>query len=366
MNDHNGSVELQEPIELDLSTVEVVPTDEGIIDITESEITNNYKEYSNKPIQKVIYKHIIRKQSGMIIGVTGRPNAGKSWLGNKMIKDWNPKLHLQDYLTYEVDNIFEKTFSNLKINGKVMSKEEFNNIADIKAWCRDNINTVSIKQGKALLVDEAGTSIYNRDFFSPENKAMSKLVQVWRFMRMLVIFVIPERVEFLEKTLREFFDAKIVMTGKNEEEGYASAIMYERKGRNFKDEPIFARVNGCKHGGFIKVRPFSNNYPEDAKEYERLSKIYKTQVIMLARRDVLESSGQWVKKNGKRQSDIEEFSIDYVRNWKVLQDADRRSKTGTLKFSVELVQNKYNIGTAKARRIVADLEQKKKSGLLPE
>jgi len=182
---------------------------------------------------------------------------------------------------------------------------------------------------------------------------MSKLVQVWRFMRMLVIFVIPERVEFLEKTLREFFDAKIVMTGKSADNDYAMAAMYERKGRNYKDEPIFARVKGCRYGGFIKVAPFSKKYPQEAEEYERRSRIYKTSIIMQARRDVMEASGQWTKKPEKRQRDIEEF---VQKALSLGDDIKAVSKKGKQRYSEELIQNRMNIGMAKARRIRAELE----------
>lgn len=329
------------------------------IEIDEEGLETVHKTHVSKPIQNVIHRHIIREKSGLIVGITGRPNFGKSWTGNKLILDWNPNLSIDDYLTYEVDEIFEKTFANLKINGKPMTKEEFDRIPtnEIKQWCRENIETVSIKMGRALLVDEAGAAIYNRDFFSPENKAMAKLVQVWRFMRMLVIFVIPEKVEFLEKTLREFFDLKIIMLDKNEEEGYAKAIAKERKGRNYKDEPIFARINGCKNGGFIKIRPFSIKWPEAAKEYERRSKIFKASIIMMAWRDVQESNGQMPQRLGKRKFNINELVEQAESQIKELTVPDKR--TGKPIISEALIQSRIGISAPKARIVKVELEAKK-------
>ena len=338
--------EIQSP-----TTLDSPDTEETI-----EELEANHKTYSSKPIQKIVYKHIIRQKSGLIIGITGRPNFGKSWTGNKVIKDWNWKLYIDEYLTYEVDDIFEKTFSNIKINGKPLSKEEFDKIPTdhIKQWCKDNIDTVTVKNGKALLVDEAGASIYNRDFFSAENKAMAKLVQVWRFMRMLVIFVIPEKVEFLEKTLREFFDVKIVMVDKNEAEEYAAAIVYERKGRNYKDEPIFARIPGCRYGGFIKIRPFSKRWPKEAEEYEKRSRIFKTSIIMQAWREVMESDGKTFVKGRKKENGIDDVIEEAKKVKKELMLPNK--KTNVLIYNTDLIQNKLGVSKGIASRIRVALE----------
>lgn len=315
--------------------------------------------YKIDPFQRIVWKYIRVRKSGCIIGVTGRPNVGKSWTGNKIILDWD-RQPVEKYLTYDVPNIFQKTFENIYINGKVMSQEEFEKIPNIKEWCKENIKSIKVKPGGSILVDEAGTSVYNRNFFSAENKAMSKLVQVWRFMRMLVIFVVPERFDYLEKTLREFFDVKVIMTGKDEENGYSKAIVYERFGRNYKGEPTFKRVTGCRHGGFIKVFPFSNKYPQEAADYERLAAIYKVSVMMESRGDVSDSDD----KKEKKTNSIEEYMEKARAIRDSLKDYDRRAKRHPIpRYSIDLIQNQLQIGSPLAKRIRSQLELEEHMGI---
>jgi hypothetical protein len=310
---------------------------------------------SNKPIQCVIHKYIYMEKSGCIIGITGRPNFGKSWTGNKLIMDFDKSSKIEDYLCYDVPEIFTKTFENIKINGRYISKEEFDQITDIQQWCRENIQHIEVNPGNKIMVDEAGTSIYNREFFSAENKAMSKLVQVWRFLRMLVIFVVPEKMEFLERTLREFFDMKITMVSKNEQEGYAKAYVSERCGRNFKGEPMFKRIEGNRDNGFIRITRLDKDYPEVAEEYEKRSRIYKTSIIMQARRDVDTSNGNvFVEKKGTIKSDIDEIISEALPRAKEFRITN---SVGTTKFSALLIQNKMKVGYPTARRIKAALEE---------
>ena len=309
--------------------------------------------HKEDPIQRVVWKYIMENQGGCVMGITGRANTGKSHTANGIINLWNPELKIEQYICYEPDEVFERTFQNLKLNDRHLSKEEFEKIPtnEIKTWCYENISSVKVRPGTAILIDEAGATMSSRDFFTAENKAISKLVQVWRFMRMLVIFVVPERFEFVEKTLREFMDVKIQMLNIDRREGYARARILERYGRDFKTgDPLFASVEGCKAGGFIRIWPL---HPNIAEEYERLSAKFKATSMLLAWREAAMAN---MPKADKRQLndrfDIKRTMDEARKVSESLKDIQKKK----IVYSIPLIQNKFSISAHTARRIKAQLE----------
>ena len=324
----------------------------------------DYKEkesyYDSDPIQRIIYKYIIRQKGGCVVGITGRANTGKSHTTRGIIYKWNPRLKLEEFMCYEVDDIFNKTFSNIRINGKSLSKEDIKNIIkneDIREWCKNNIKSVDTSIGSVIMVDEAGVAIYNRDFFSAENKAMSKLVQIWRFMRMLVIFVVPERFEFVEKTMREFMDMKITMQGIDRVNNWAEAKVVERTSRDWKTgEPIFTPINGNKYGGIVRILPISSGLSD---EYDNASSKWKTTLAFTTYKDLFHS-------DDKRSSKVHNTRIDYFLDQaRKIKDSlvVENKKTHTNRYSVELVQNNLNCGKPIAKRVIVALEQEERQGI---
>ena len=309
------------------------------------------------PIHIIIYKYIVLRKTGCIIGVTGRPGSGKSWLCISLILDWLKQNHkeksIDDYLVYDVNSLFQKTFQYIKINGEVMTKEMFDQIDDLREFFENNIDKIDIVQGGVLMVDEAGTSIYVRDFFSSDNKAMGKLVQVWRFMRMLVVFNVPEKIEFMDKSIREFFDMKITMGGICDDRTYAYANAAERCGRNWKGEPAFKNIEGCKHRGFIRIWPLDLRYPEIAAEYELRAKKYKVMLIVEAGRT---TDKEFKKKAVKEEKEIvkNEDIDEYVKKG-IAIESKLRSKHG--RISPELIMNEMDVSLMKARRIKAGIDR---------
>lgn len=335
-----------------------------IVDITDIEETaKEPKKLVNDPIQRVIFRHIYREQRGCMIGITGRAGFGKTYTANKIIKDWDEDAEPEEYLCHSIDEALEKILLSIKINGRSPTKEEIAAIPQDKIveWCKDNIDTTSLPIGKPFLIDEAGVNLYNRNFFSAENKAMSQVVQIWRYMRMLVIFIVAERFSFLEKTMLEFLDLQIIMTKLHRHDGYAEAIVKERYGRNPKGEPAFKNVLGCRERGHINIISFSRKYPADAKKYRFMEDIFKYSLGIDILKDLQKSNTKIEIKAGKKPREIVDITPYMEEARKVYKVKLLNSRK---RIIPEQIMNHFGVPTPTARRIKVALEQEIREGRL--
>jgi len=217
------------------------------------------------PILRDIWKHVYLRKGNIVIGITGPPNTGKSWTGNKICAEsMGPKYGVKDYLCFEVETVLQKTFAYVKYKGKPITMDLINNIENIDEWLNENIENIDFRPGRAILFDEAGVGAYVREFFSKDNKVLSKLLQIWRFLQMIVVVVVPGDMSLADKTISRFLNMEIMMVSVNIADGYAKCIGYEHIGWNRKKrEPIRRRIKGCKFGGFIKIKAMSKERADD-------------------------------------------------------------------------------------------------------
>lgn len=229
------------------------------------------------PIIRVIYDMIYKKKGNCVVGVTGRVNTGKSHMSVNLGAKTDSKFKLEESLVYSVKDLIARSLSYLKYKGKPLSFEKIEGISDVKQWLQDNMKHITITPGKVVIMDEAGAlGAYVREFWSMDNKTLSKIIQIWRVLRMLCVFVVPEDMSLAESTITKFLNIEVKMLGL--QDGYADCIAWKYIGYNKKTrEPIRRRVTGCRNAGLIHVRPL----PKDLHDaYETFSKSEKIHALI--------------------------------------------------------------------------------------
>jgi len=74
------------------------------------------------------------------------------------------------------------------------------------------VNTVP--NGSAIIWDEAGVGISNRDWYSISNKIINSIVQTFRTQNLLVIFTVPA-LKFIDSAMLKMFDVQAHCLGIN-------------------------------------------------------------------------------------------------------------------------------------------------------
>lgn len=300
------------------------------------------------PILRNVWKYVYLKKGNIVIGITGQPNTGKSWTGNKICSFvLGSRYGVKDYLCFDVESVIRKTFAYVKYMGEPITLEMIYKIKNVDEWLEKNKEHIEFRPGRAILFDEAGVGAYVREFFSKDNKVLSKLLQIWRFLEMVVVVVVPGDMSLADKTISRFLNMEIVMVSVNIPDGYAKAIAYEHIGWNRKKkEPIRRRIKGCKHGGMIKINAMSE---ERAKEYNdamfhsklgsmmRLAREYKVRKeIGIGKTRSIDDDVNYVKEH------VDEFRSD-VKQGGVL-NADK-------------IRRRFGLSVIKARDIKAVAEE---------
>lgn len=241
-------------------------------------MTYHMSKRFDTPILRSCWYNIYAKKLNCLLGVTGRVGSGKSHLAVKVASSFDPRFDIEENLVYSVEALLKTSLSFIKYKGEPLSREMFEKIPSLVTWLKANVKYIRIKPGRALVFDEAGSAAYVREFFSQDNKSLAKVLQIWRFLRLLVIIVVPEDLKLADSTVTKFLNMEIKMLGVNHEKNEASCIAWTYTGWNKKTkEHIKKRVKGCRFGGTIFVTPL----PDDtAKRYEEISRVHKIHALL--------------------------------------------------------------------------------------
>lgn len=298
-----------------------------------------------QPILGPAYRMIYTKKGNCLIGITGSVNTGKShtgvWLAWRFSKDFN----IEVSLVYSVEDLIHRSLAFIKYKGKPLDLEMFDDIDDVSQWLKDNMEHIYINPGNAVIMDETGAlGAYVREFFSMDNKSLAKIIQIWRILRMLVIFIVPEDISLAESTISKFLNLEIQMLGIDAQKNMASCVAYEYFGWNKKTkERMKRRVDGCKHGGRIWVPPL----PQEIEEhYESTSKSHKIAALV--------NMGKEFKMNKPIQVGATKSIWDDVKYVKEHIDEFKNEKG---QVTISMIQSKLNVSQSKARMIRSHIKQ---------
>lgn len=323
--------------------------------IHEGEVPHSY----NKPILRTVYRYIMIQHGNIMIGVTGRVRHGKSHTAIHILKRWNRKLRIKDCLVYTVTELMKRTLACILIDDKPLSEETymaFKDTVEMNLWLgqMQAEGRMRIKPGRAIVFDEAGAGVFVRSFFSQDNITISKVVQLWGMLRMLVIVVVPEHMGVAEKNLRQFMDVEIRMQHVYRAHGYATAIAYEYYDKSDPDMPKKRRISGCKYGGKIKITKLP---PEDAAEYEDISKVMKVSALLeLAR-------GKHGKNDKHPDGGGRQPKVPYEEAYKKAREFEQQCRNKKGRWDADRISVNTGAGATMSRQLKAQLEQEDETGI---
>ena len=305
----------------------------------------------NMPILREINRYVIDDRSNILIAITGRVGRGKSHTAVLLSYLWSKKNNPEKTVVFTVDELMQKTLEYIKIDGKSLANTNFDEIEDIRKWLKENSDRIEIRPGRCLIFDEAGTGAFVREFFSQDNKNISKVVQLWRFLRMVIFIVIPENLGIAERNLRQFTDVEIRMIRVDRRKKEATAIAWEYYDKSDPDNPKKQRIPGCRYGGKLHIKPL----PEAvADEYERISQIHKLAALIELRRG---------KDKPKKDDGIDEIVKEIQLGEQTFK---RESKKGGGEiWDYDLMRAVLRKPLAKLRAATAKIDYKRESGIDP-
>lgn len=236
------------------------------------------KKFS-KPIIRTIWNYVWQKRMNCLIGITGRVRKGKSLMGFTIGELFDPRFDLDASLVYSMQALIDKSLQYVKIGGKPIDLKKFRNLPDVLEYLKQNRDKILIKRGKVIVLDEtAATTAYVREFLSQDNKTISKLIQIWGILGLVVIFVVPEDMKIAESTIQRFLNIEIRMIENYVDKKYSTCVAWEYVGWNKKTkEPYRKRLKGCRYGGLIYVKYLAS---EKVKQYEEISVVYKIKTMI--------------------------------------------------------------------------------------
>lgn len=302
-----------------------------------------------QPIMRDVWRFAYKNFGNCVIGITGMPNMGKSWTGDKIAYElMGPDYTISDYLCYSIEDVFRKTFAYVKFQGRPITMELIYKIEDLDAWLTENHDYITFKPGRVIMLDEAGIAAYVREFFSKDNKNLAKLLQLWRFLRMVVIIVVPGSMNLADSTVSLFMNIEIRMLGVNHGEGYAWCIAYEYIGWNQKKkEPIRRRLKGCRYNGSIKIATHDD---KRAQDYERAMFHSKMFNLMSMAKEYKISKAMTVGKTRNIHDDVK-----YVKEH--MDDFKQLSKQGSGFVNHSLIMTELQVSRNKATQIKAKVDR---------
>lgn len=228
-----------------------------------------------QPILRDIYNTVYEEASNCLICITGKVRSGKSHTAVQIARLWDKDFTLEESLVFSVTELYDKAMASIRLHGEPISEEKLN-MMDAEEL-RKAIAASKPTIGKVIIFDEAAHGAYVREFLSTENKNLNKLLIIWGILRLVVIFVIPNKVKLADTTIREFLDYEIRMTGKKKGV-WARCRAYKYTGWNERTKmPYREKLVGNTGPGFITVWPL----PDDlAAEYWQISWEHKMAAIL--------------------------------------------------------------------------------------
>ena len=278
--------------------------------------------------------------------MTGPVGTGKSWFSVLIGDHWERGIVLEESLVYDVPQLFNKVYQSVRWKGKPLTPElvrSFVPEGDIEPWLMEEYSNGNITHriGKVVIFDETAKGANVREFWSDANRDLSKLLGLFRFLRMVVIFVVPHNMGQAEKNIRNFMNIEVQFKAKGD--GEATCRAYECFGmNNYTKEPIRKTLPGCRYGGFIHVKPLRD---EIAEEYNKVSFAKKMSAIY-------SMQGRRGRRKEKQEDTIPlESHIE-----KVLKNV--HDYMGKRSLSKSLIKVKLNVNRSRAEEIHALVQKK--------
>jgi len=308
----------------------------------------------NRPILRNIYYRIYIKRTNCMIGATGPVGSGKSLLSIVIGIEFCPSFDIEKDVVYSIKDLIDRTFASVKYQNEPLSTEFFKDIDDPEMWLKKNVDNITFNIGKVIIVDEAGEAAGVRDFFSVSNKILLKTIQMWRFLRLVTIFVVPVDMRLADTTLSKFLDMEIVMhrVDRKNKESVCRTYLY-RGWNKRKNQPYRQLTIGCREGGAHHI-PF---LPVDVvKQYETIAQTKKLLAMINHAKTFTEAE----EKVDRRRSTIN--IEDIAKKIEETESTFRKTRAGKDAWNVPLIQTILKVPPSQIRQACALIDYKRLTG----
>lgn len=289
-------------------------------------------KYDN-PLLTKLYNRVHRRNKNLLILIIGETGSGKSYVALK--------------LAYELDKTFREGNPEELMKKRVArTPKEFASI----------VKNGNLKKGNAIIFDEAGVGISNREWHSATNKAMNSILQTFRNRNLIAIFTVPSK-KYIDKQGREL-SHYLVETQRIDYDEKKNIVKFmvnqhnPRYGKTYVKYPILD-INGK----YKKVRMFSfKRAPKELCEaYEKHSREFKDKIIDEALERMNQMQEQ--KERQERVINVRKIADEIVER----KDEFLTDYKGSKTVSVPTICNEFDVGSGYGRRIQHIV--KKKLGL---
>lgn len=202
--------------------------------------------HNQKPVWCKYIEHRIWQQNNNFVAVTlGKTGTGKSWF------------------TLSVAETLDPDFSK-----KVDSHVCWSPLQVLKL-----INSGKLKRGDVIVMEELGTQISNRKWFSEFNQAIVQLVQTFRVLGYILLLNVPY-LDFIDSQVRRLIHSGWYTCGVDNEKRMGYVRPYLWHWRSGKSEPYHPYLKCKINGKVIKVKRWGMPAPSNdlVEKYEKNKK----------------------------------------------------------------------------------------------
>ena len=256
------------------------------------------------PVTYYIHK-LIRENKNFLCPILGQTGAGKSWTGLRLCENVDPEFN---------------------INRVIFDSPSFMQL----------INSGELHKGSAILFDEAGVNVSNRQWYSKENIALGKVVETFRHRNYIVFFTVPN-IDFIDIKLRKLMHGRMNILSRDSAKGITIGRLLIYDGVTYDGEQMTKYLKVTTKKG---VRRISRIYiPKPSKElireYEKRKNIFTTKINR-------EVESILTKKPELLMKDIQFEIIDLYKNGMEILDIARK-----LDLPLTTVSKMINLGVGK-------------------
>jgi len=289
----------------------------------------------DNPFLRSVHNDVYKRKRNALIAICGSVGTGKSYIALRIAE--------------QLDTSF--TAETLK-DRLILSPEQF-----MKIITRDKNK---LKTGSVIIIDEASTQMYNRQWSSMNNQMINYILTTFRHRRLVCIMTTPY-LDFLDSNVRRLFDYFVEATKVNFKLNQSAAKVYKLSYNKMKADKSFKKYfrqkrdsEGRRIGSRVRLKILWFDKPADdlCELYEDYAGEFKQKIA----EEALHKALAVQEKEEKKNIDIKEIIK------KVLENKKRYFKMRGNRSFVDraLVEADFEVGGAIGLRIkkLAEFEAK--------
>lgn len=270
-------------------------------------MNKSQKKYLALPIIREAHNAIYDNKSNFLMAITGRVGVGKSHTAHFISMLWHiihfkkAPFAIENIFVYSINEFLRKSLYTLTVKDKPITMDYINDIENMDVWLEHNREHISPTPGRVIIFDETGVGANVRDWYTKESKSLGKLLQLFRFLRLFCIFIIPEKISLADSNIGRFLNAEFRITKKLKD--HVRGVCYEYIGWNEKKNlPIRKRIVGNTNKGYLLFKKLPE---KETSEYDITSKGKKTVSLFGFAKDLDDKKSDIANKKSAISKDVQ-------------------------------------------------------------